>query len=75
MYLFGIVEPPKGNLDPIPIQQLSSNRIKNIENIINKESYVDKSHISSIEVTNDSGIVVLTVLGKKINEEPFNLLK
>lgn len=75
VYLFGIVEPPKGNLNPIPIQQLSSNRIKNIENIINKESYVDKSHISSIEVTNDSGIVVLTVLGKKINEEPFNLLK
>lgn len=76
VYLIGVVEPPKGNQDPIPLQQLSSDRMKNIEKIINKESYVDKAHLSPIEVDENNCIVVLTVLGKKVNnEELFNFME
>ncbi|MEW6010347.1 MAG: hypothetical protein AB1604_03555 [Euryarchaeota archaeon] len=76
VYLFGIVEPPKGKMDTIPQQQLSSDRLKSIENIILKEKYVNKINISPIEVDRDNCIVVLTVLGEKISKKGlFNMMK
>lgn len=73
VYLVGVVEPPKGKLDPIPQQQLDSGRIKNIENMIRKKSCVVDVSISSIEVDLSNCIVVITVLGEKIsNNGLFN---
>lgn len=69
VYLIGVVEPPKGKLDPIPQQQLTSDHMKFIEKRIEKENYVNKAHISAIEVDNDNSIVALTVLGEKTNKD------
>lgn len=67
VYMIGVVEPPDGKLDPIKKQHMKSDDIKKIERIIIRERYIEKVNISEMLVNEDEGIVVLTVLGEKIN--------
>lgn len=78
VYMIGVLEPPEGKLDPIKKQNMKSDDITKIERIINQEKYIEKVKISEMLVNEDKdeGIVVMTVLGEKINSNGmFNLMK
>lgn len=76
VYLIGVTEPPAGKLDPIKKQSMKSDDITKIERIINREKYIEKVDIFQMLVNEDEGIVVMTVLGEKVDESSmFNLMK